>query len=195
MPRKMPEIPSSSLADIAFLLLIFFLVTTTMDQDKGLERRLPQWVPEDQQDQETPPIKERNIFVVLIDKENRLMVEGEICRVEDLKEKAKLFLTNPLDLPNMPETEVREFDIVGNYKVISKSAVISLRNDVGTTYGAYIQVQNELVAAINELRQELAMDKFGKSYVNLSTDEQKIIQDIYPQKISEAEPKRIGGAK
>ena len=123
------------------------------------------------------------------------MVEGEICRVEDLKEKAKLFLTNPLDLPNMPETEVREFDIVGNYKVISKSAVISLRNDVGTTYGAYIQVQNELVAAINELRQELAMDKFGKSYVNLSTDEQKIIQDIYPQKISEAEPKRIGGAK
>lgn len=195
MPRKMPEIPSSSLADIAFLLLIFFLVTTTMDQDKGLERRLPQWVPEDQQDQDTPPIKERNIFVVLIDKENRLMVEGEICRVEDLKEKAKLFLTNPLDLPNMPETEVREFDIVGNYKVISKSAVISLRNDVGTTYGAYIQVQNELVAAINELREELAMDKFGKSYVNLSTDEQKIIQDIYPQKISEAEPKRIGGAK
>ncbi len=195
MPRKMPEIPSSSLADIAFLLLIFFLVTTTMDQDKGLERRLPQWVPEDQMDQDAPPIKERNIFVVLIDKENRLMVEGEICRVEDLKEKAKLFLTNPLDLPNMPETEVREFDIVGNYKVISKSAVISLRNDVGTTYGAYIQVQNELVAAINELRQELAMDKFGKSYVNLSTDEQKIIQDIYPQKISEAEPKRIGGAK
>ncbi|HNZ71591.1 MAG TPA: biopolymer transporter ExbD [Prolixibacteraceae bacterium] len=195
MPRKMPEIPSASLADIAFLLLIFFLVTTTMDQDKGLERRLPQWVPEDQMDQDAPPIKERNIFVVLIDKENRLMVEGEICRVEDLKEKAKLFLTNPLDLPNMPETEVREFDIVGNYKVISKSAVISLRNDVGTTYGAYIQVQNELVAAINELRQELAMDKFGKSYVNLSTDEQKIIQDIYPQKISEAEPKRIGGAK
>jgi len=191
----MPEIPSASLADIAFLLLIFFLVTTTMDQDKGLERRLPQWVPEDQMDQDAPPIKERNIFVVLIDKENRLMVEGEICRVEDLKEKAKLFLTNPLDLPNMPETEVREFDIVGNYKVISKSAVISLRNDVGTTYGAYIQVQNELVAAINELRQELAMDKFGKSYVNLSTDEQKIIQDIYPQKISEAEPKRIGGAK
>ena len=152
-------------------------------------------MPEDQKDQDAPPIKERNIFVVLIDKENRLMVEGEICRVEDLKEKAKLFLTNPLDLPNMPEPEVREFDIVGNYKVISKSAVISLRNDVGTTYGAYIQVQNELVAAINELRQELAMDKFGKSYVNLSTDEQKIIQDIYPQKISEAEPKRIGGAK
>lgn len=195
MPRKMPEIPSSSLADIAFLLLIFFLVTTTMDQDKGLERRLPQWVPEDQQDQDTPPIKERNIFVVLIDKENRLMVEGEICRVEDLKEKAKLFLTNPLDLPNMPETEVREFDIVGNYKVISKSAVISLRNDVGTMYGAYIQVQNELVAAINELREELAMNKFGKSYVNLSADEQKVVQDVYPQKISEAEPKRIGGAK
>jgi biopolymer transport protein ExbD len=191
----MPEIPSASLADIAFLLLIFFLVTTTMDQDKGLERRLPQWVPEDQQDQDTPPIKDRNVFVVLIDKENRLMVEGEICQVGELKEKAKLFLTNPLNAPNLPEKEVREFDIVGNYEVISKSAVISLRNDVGTMYGAYIEVQNELVAAINELREELSMDKFGKAYAKLSSDEMKVVQEIYPQKISEAEPKRIGGAK
>jgi biopolymer transport protein ExbD len=195
MARKMPEIPSASLADIAFMLLIFFLVTTTMDQDKGLERRLPQWVDPSQIDENAPPVKERNIFVVLVDRENRLMVEGEICRVEDLKEKAKLFLTNPMNATNLPEKEVRNFDVVGDYEVISKSAVISLRNDVGTMYGMYIKVQNELVAAINELREEIATERFGKSYANLSEDDQKIIQEIYPQKISEAEPKKIGGGK
>ncbi len=195
MARKMPEIPSSSLADIAFMLLIFFLVTTTMDQDKGLERRLPQWVDPSQIDENAPPVKERNIFVVLVDRENRLMVEGEICRVEDLKEKAKLFLTNPMNASNLPEKEVRNFDVIGDFDVISKSAVISLRNDVGTMYGTYIKVQNELVAAINELREEIATEKFGKSYASLNEDNQKIIQDIYPQKISEAEPKKIGGGK
>jgi biopolymer transport protein ExbD len=195
MARKMPEIPSSSLADIAFMLLIFFLVTTTMDQDKGVERRLPQWVDPSQIDENAPPVKERNIFVVLVDRENRLMVEGEICRVEDLKEKAKLFLTNPMNASNLPEKEVRNFDVIGDFDVISKSAVISLRNDVGTMYGTYIKVQNELVAAINELREEIATEKFGKSYASLNEDNQKIIQDIYPQKISEAEPKKIGGGK
>jgi biopolymer transport protein ExbD len=195
MARKMPEIPSASLADIAFLLLIFFLVTTTMDVDKGLERRLPQWVPPDQIDQNTPPIKERNVFVVLVDRNNRLMVEGELCRIEDLKEKTKIFLTNPMNLDNMPEKEVRNFDLIGDYNVISKSAVISLRNDVGTTYGTYIAVQNELIAAINELRESLAREKFNKPYNDLSKDEQKAVQEVYPQKISEAEPKRVGGGK
>jgi biopolymer transport protein ExbD len=192
MARKMPEVPSASLADIAFMLLIFFLVTTTMDVDSGLERRLPQWVnPEDID--ETPPIKERNIFVVLVDRNNRLMVEGELCRVEDLREKAKEFLTNPSEKLNLPETEVREFDQVGPMKVISKSAVVSLRNDVGTTYGTYIQVQNELIAAINELREGFAMEKFNKAYKSLNKEQQEVVQAVYPQKISEAEPKKVGG--
>ncbi len=195
MPRKMPEIPSSSLADIAFLLLIFFLVSTTMDQDKGLERRLPPWVDPSQVDDNAPPVKERNIFVVLVDRENRLMVEGEICRVEDLKEKTKAFLANPMNLPNLPEKEVRSFDFIGDYEVISKSAVISLRNDVGTTYGTYIKVQNELIAAINELRDEISGEKFGKPYSKLNEEQQKAVQEVYPQKISEAEPKKIGGNK
>ena len=192
MPRKLPEYNASSLADIAFMLLIFFLVTTTMDVDSGLERRLPQWVnPEDIED--TPPIKERNIFVVLVDRSNRLMVEGELCRVEDLKEKAKEFLTNPLDLPNLPEKKVEEVPYFGPTEVLTGSAVISLRNDVGTTYGTYIKVQNELIAAINELREQLAQDKFGKSYANLDEERQDAIKEIYPQKISEAEPKKVGG--
>lgn len=192
MPRKLPEYNASSLADIAFMLLIFFLVTTTMDIDTGLERRLPQWIdPEDIED--TPPIKERNIFVVLVDRNNRLMVEGELTRVEDLKEKTKEFLTNPMNDEDLPEKEVREIPFIGPYEVLSKSAVISLRNDVGTTYGTYIQVQNELVAAINELRESFAQNQFGKSFDKLDADRQDAIKEIYPQKISEAEPKRIGG--
>lgn len=192
MPRKLPEYNASSLADIAFMLLIFFLVTTTMDIDTGLERRLPQWVDPEDID-ETPPIKERNIFVVLVDRNNRLMVEGELTRVDDLKDKTKEFLTNPMNDENLPEKEVREIPFIGPYDVLSKSAVISLRNDVGTSYGTYIQVQNELVAAINELRESFAQNQFGKSFDKLDKDRQDAIKEIYPQKISEAEPKRIGG--
>jgi biopolymer transport protein ExbD len=192
MARKVPEIPSASLADIAFMLLIFFLVTTTMDIDSGLERMLPPWVDPKDLD-ETPPVKERNIFVVLVDRNDRLMVEGELCRVEDLKEKTIEFLTNPNDLPNFPETEVVDFPEIGPMRVVVKSAVISLRNDIGTTYGTYIKVQNELIAAINELREGLARQKYNKAYVNLSEEQKKIIQKIYPPKISEAEPKKIGG--
>ncbi|MDA3927583.1 MAG: biopolymer transporter ExbD [Prolixibacteraceae bacterium] len=192
MPRKLPEYNASSLADIAFMLLIFFLVTTTMDVDSGLERRLPQWVaPEDIED--TPPIKERNIFVVLVDRNNRLMVEGELCRVEDLKDKTKEFLTNPLNLPDLPEKNLEEVPYFGPYEVLTGSAVISLRNDIGTTYGTYIKVQNELIAAINELRESISQDKFGKPFAKLDDERQDAVKEIYPQKISEAEPKKVGG--
>lgn len=192
MARKLPEYNSSSLADIAFMLLMFFLVVTTMNTDSGLERRLPQWVdPEDVDD--TPPIKERNIFAVLVDRNDRLMVEDKITEVDELKEKTKNFLTNPMDLANLPEKDIKDLPFFGPHEVLVGSAVISLRNDVGTSYGTYIKVQNELVAAISELREDLAQQKFGKSYNNLDGERQDAIKAIYPQRISEAEPKRIGG--
>ncbi len=192
MPRKLPEYNASSLADIAFMLLIFFLVTTTMDVDSGLERRLPQWVdPEDIED--TPPIRERNIFVVLVDRNDRLMVEGELTRVDDLKDRTKLFLTNPHNDASLPEKEIREIPFFGPTEVNVESATISLRNDIGTTYGTYISVQNELVAAINELREEIANQEFGRSYDQLDRERQNAIRDIIPMKISEAEPRRVGG--
>ncbi|HOO84755.1 MAG TPA: biopolymer transporter ExbD [Prolixibacteraceae bacterium] len=192
MPRKLPEYNAASLADIAFMLLIFFLVTTTMDIDSGLERRLPQWVDPSEID-ETPPIKERNIFVVLVNRDDRLLVEGEPTRIDDLKAKTKEFLTNPLDKNDLPEKTVKEIDFFGPTEILTGSAVISLRNDVGTSYGTYIRVQNELVAAINELRDDLAIQKFGKPFNDLDADRQDAIKEIYPQKISEAEPKKIGG--
>jgi len=189
MARKVPEIPGSSLADIAFMLLIFFLVTTTFDTDSGLERKLPPMPPENQED--TPPIKERNVFVVLVNAKNQLLVEGELTRVENLREKAKEFMANPNDDETLPEKTVKEVPFFGEVPVTK--GVISLRNDVGTQYKTYIAVQNELVGAINDLRDELAKQHFGKPYNNLNSDQQSAIQEIYPSRISEAEPKRVGG--
>ena len=188
--KKAPEAPSASLADIAFMLLIFFLVATTMDVDSGLERRLPPMPPPDQEQDDTPPVKERNVFVVLVDRNDRLMVENEVTRIEDLKEKTKIFMTNPLNDETLPEKMVEDVPFFGPYEILRPSVVISLRNDVGTTYGTYIRVQNELIAAINELRADMALQKFNKPYDKLSTEQQDAIKTIFPQKISEAEPKR-----
>jgi len=187
MSRRLPEIPSASLADIAFMLLIFFLVTTTMDVDSGLERRLPQWSEEDPEDQ--PEIKERNVFVVLVNRNNDLLVENEYANIKDLRDRAKEFMANPYDDESLPEKEPKEIPYFG--EVMVSKGVISLRNDLDTKYGTYIAVQNELVAAINELRDELAKQHFGKPYNDLEQDQQDAIRDIYPSRISEAEPKKV----
>ena len=190
MARKVPEIPSASLADIAFMLLIFFLVTTTMDVDSGLERRLPQWVdPEELENDDQ--INERNVFVVLVNRNNDLLVENEYANIDDLRERAKEFMANPYNDKDLPEKEPKEIPYFG--EVMVTKGVISLRNDLDTKYGMYIAVQNELVAAINELRDELAKEHFGKPYDQLKDDEQDAIRDIYPSRISEAEPKKVGG--
>lgn len=192
MPRKLPEYNASSLADIAFMLLIFFLVTTTMDTDLGIARMLPPPVPPDQQQDDDQKIKERNVFVVLINKNDQLLVEGKPMNIKNLKDEAKEFIANPNRDENLPEfktgVEVPFFGTVD----VSKQ-IISLQNDRGTSYGIYIQAQNELAQAYNELRDELAMRKFGKVYDDLDEERQKAIRKIYPQRISEAEPKNYGG--
>lgn len=183
--KETPELNASSLADIAFLLLIFFLVATTMSTDTGLARMLPPIVPQDEND--APPIKERNVFTVLLNYKNQLLVEGEWCDISKLREKAKEFIANPNDDPKLPEKAETEVDFFGTYMV--SKGVISLQNDRDSQYQAYLQVQNELQAAYNELRDELAKAKFKKSYEDCSDEEQSAIKKIYPQRISEAEPK------
>lgn len=192
MARSTPEINGGSLADIAFLLLIFFLVTTTMNVDTGLARMLPP-MPEDKQQDKEQDVKQRNIFTVLINKSDRLLVEGMPLEVNMLREKAKEFIVNPNDDLNLPEKKPTEVEFFGTVSVAQ--GVISLQNDRGTSYRMYMLVQNELVAAYNELRNELATIKFGKQYSNLQENQQKAIQKIYPQRISEAEPKSVGGKK
>jgi len=187
MARKTPEVPAASLADIAFMLLIFFLVTTTMDVDSGLERRLPQWVDQEQLDDDQQ-IKERNVFVVLVNRNNDLLVENEYANIDDLRDRAKEFMANPYNDESLPEKEPKEVPFFG--EVMVTKGVISLRNDLDTKYGTYIAVQNELVGAINELREELAKEKFGKPYNDLEKEQQDAIREIYPSRISEAEPKK-----
>ena len=191
--KKVPEVNSSSTADIAFLLLVFFLCTTTMAVNKGLARRLPPPVPAEQKTEDLK-VKERNVFVVLLNSNDQLLVQGEYLDVANLKDKAKEFIKNDANADNLPEKEVIEVEYFGNVAV-TKNHVISLQNDRGTSYAAYINVQNELVAAYNELRNDLAQSKFGAIYDDLQEDQQKAIQKIYPQKISEAEPKNYGGKK
>jgi len=187
--KEVQEVNAGSMADIAFLLLIFFLVTTTMDSDTGLATLLPPDV--EQEPDDTPPIKERNVFAVLLNSQNQLLVEGKPMRIEDLTEATKEFIDNPNKLETLPETKPTEVDFFGTVEVTK--GVISLRNDRGTEYQAYLMVQNELARAYNELRQGLARRKFGKDYNDLEDEEKKAIRTIYPQRISEAEPKNVGG--
>ena len=188
MGKKTPEINSSSTADMAFLLLCFFMMTTTMDQDKGLQRRLPP-MPDPNQKVEDQKVNRRNIIVVKINSADRLLAGTEPMDVMFLKDKIKEFLTNPNNDPNLPEKE--EIDIEGFGKYPVSKGVISLQNDRGTSYQAYIAVQNELVKAVNELRDEWAMANFGKLYIKCDEDEQTIVRKAIPQNISEAEPKDV----
>ncbi len=181
------------MADISFLLLIFFLVTTSMDVNQGLARRLPAPIPADQKSEDVD-IKKRNIFVVKINSMNQLLVQGEEMDIKQLRQAAKDFIANPTNDPNLPELFTEHIDGLGEV-TYTKDHVISVQNDVDTQYQAYLEVQNELVAAYNELRNEYATEHFGSSYNELDEDAQRLIQKVYPQKISEAEPKNYGGNK
>ncbi len=194
--RELQEINAGSMADIAFLLLIFFLVSTTMDTDMGIVRKLPP-MPEEQSQEEEVKVKERNIFVVLVNRDNQLLVEGELMNIKDLRDAAKKFIVNPYNDPDLPAKEWIDVDYFGQVEV-TKNHVISLQNDRGTSYEMYIAVQNELAAAYNELRDELSMRRFGVKYDDLGNDDEgkarkEAIEEVYPMKISEAEPKNIGG--
>ncbi len=187
--RSVPGLNTSSTADIAFLLLCYFLMTTTMGSQTGLSRRLPP-MPDENQKAQDQKVNRRNIIIVKINSADRLLAGSEPIDVSQLKDKIKVFLTNPTNDPNLPELEMKEIEGLGQRKV--SRGVISLQNDRGTSYQAYIAVQNELVKAVNELRDEASMAEFGKVFIALNDDQQSIIKDLVPQQISEAEPKNIG---
>ena len=189
--RKTPGINGSSSADIAFMLLIFFLITTSMDTDQGLARRLPQPVPKDQKNEDVD-IKKRNLLIVMISSDNRVLCANKEIDVKQLKDIVKEFVDNPYNDETKPEKEEVDVPFFGK-QMVAKKHVISLQNDRGTEYQAYIDVQNELAAAYGELRNDVSMKKFGKKYEELEAEQQKAVRTIYPQKISEAEPKNYGG--
>ncbi|WMX14350.1 MULTISPECIES: biopolymer transporter ExbD [unclassified Aureispira] len=175
--RDIPEINAGSMADIAFLLLIFFLVTTTIQTDSGLSVLLPPYVEEP-----PPPEKKnkRNVFAVQINANNQLLVRGRPLPLSDIKEikvRLKEFIMNNGKDPNASDSP--------------KLAVVSLLNDNGTSYEAYVGVYDQLKAAYNELWEESAQRKYGRSYEDLDRKERKSIRDEIPLVISEAEPTSI----
>ena len=184
---KVPEINASSMADISFLLLIFFLVTTTMDTDSGITRRLPPPVENPEMDVK---VKERNIMNVMINKYDKLLVNGKPGDVATIKDLTKEFITPRPSDEKAPETEVKEIELLGN--VMLSKGVVSLKNDRGTSYAMYISVQNELARAFNEMKDEMSLKHFNQHYADL-TDKDKIdaINKAVPVRISEAEPEEI----
>lgn len=192
--RGSTEINASSMADIAFLLLIFFLVTTTIDQDKGILHGLPPWT-------DVPPpdvkLKERNVLEILVNSANQLLVEGKYMDVSDLRELTKKHIGNKGTLPD--------------FSVSPKDAIVSLKNDRGTSYDIYIQIQNELKAAYSELRNEetekvtrgefLTYEELRKCADPVEENKRytkckewkATVKEAIPMKISEAEPENIGG--
>ena len=195
--RKVPGLNQSSTADISFILLIFFLVTTSMDVDSGLARRLPEWDP-NAIDQEMT-IKERNIMTVQVNKNNEIHVKnGVINRVIDiseLKDIAKEFIANPDNNPSLPvieEYNIEDYGVV--YTTIKH--VISLQTDRTTNYEIYFKVQHELSKAYTELRDAWARQTFGKELAKCDEKtEQPVARAVYASKISEAEPKQYGTAQ
>jgi hypothetical protein len=198
--REAPEVNAGSMADIAFLLLIFFLVTTTIETDSGISRKLPEWQPEEQ---DPPIIKERNIFQVLVNSNNELLVEDEDMEIGELRQAAVEFLDNGGGTGD----EACDFcQGAGDpdSSVNPQKAIISLVNNRGTEYGTYIAVQNELVAAYNQLRDREAQRLFGTSFTAMEAkyndsrtsegaketlkERIELIKDMIPQKLSEAEP-------
>jgi len=170
MKRFENGVNAGSMADVAFLLLIFFLVATTIDVDKGITVKLPPWAP----DQEIPKVSEKNVLSVKVNKFDHLMVRGELTPISRLKDKTVEFILNPNGRTNMPDSP--------------KKAVISLQNDRETSYQTYISVYNELKAAYNNIWKEEAIKRYGQSYDLLSKSQQQVIRDDIPLVISEAEP-------
>ncbi len=177
--RLSQEINAGSMADIAFLLLIFFLVTTTIDVDKGITVKLPPWSDEEPDIQK---LKTRNVFSVLVNAQNQLLVRGELLSVKNLREKTKEFISNPLQRRDLAEKP--------------SAAIISLKNDRGTRYATYVEVYNELKAAYDELWDEESMKMFNVHYSDdLPLANRKAIKKKIPFVISEAEPTSFGEEK
>lgn len=179
------------MSDISFLLLAFFLLVSNINTDQGIARRLPPPLPPNQD--KPPEVKERNIFVVKINSKDRLIFNGEVGDIRDLKDRAKEFLGNPENKTDLPEKVQMEIPLLGMMDI--SKGIISLQNDRGTSYDMYVAVQNELTAAINEMRNELAQDKFGKKYSDLNDPQRDAIDEAIPIAISEAEPTKIGEKK
>jgi len=186
--KNPPKLNATQTADMAFILLCFFMMVTTMGSEFGLIRQLPPWVehnPNDKGDK----INERNVLVVRISASNNLLVNGEYMEMSQLRGKTKEFFNINNVGDRFPEKEPVELPFLGTVS-INRTALVSLQNDRGTAYKTYIQAQNELSAAINELRDEFSLQRFASKYENCTPEQQDVVgNQVYKMAISEAEPR------
>jgi len=184
MARKPPGINTGSMADISFLLLTFFLLTSSISTEQGIPRRLPP--PKKDTEKTIVDINKRNVLNVMVNFNDAVWVNGQEILLTQLKDKAVEFLENPTNSSSLPEKEITQIENMGEYPV--SKGVISLTNDQSTTYNMYVQVQNELEKAVNELRDKVSLNYFGKKFDNLDTASRRAIQKAIPMNISEAPP-------
>jgi len=163
------QVNAGSMADIAFLLLTFFLVTTTIEMDKGIMVKLPPW----KEDSITTHVPPKNLLTIRINKANKLLVENEFVNIKKLKAQTKEFIMNPQNRNDMPSSPDK--------------AVVSIQNDRGTAYEAYLEVYNEIKAAYNELWDEASQQNYHENYERLNESSKKKIREKIPLVISEAE--------
>ncbi len=171
--REDPEIGGAGMADIAFLLLIFFLLVTTIDIDTGIGLQLP---PAPEEEQEPPPIKERNLLNILVNAQGMVLMDDEPTDISQVKQNVKDFVTNNGEDPNLSESPDK--------------AIVSIKTARQTPYRTYINMLDEVMGAYAELRNQAAQAQFGQNYSQLEEDseQQQTVKDMYPKKISIAEP-------
>lgn len=169
--REEGEINGSSMADIAFLLLIFFLVTTTINVDTGIGLVLP---PPLDQEATPPPVRQRNMMNILVNAQGLVLMNEKPVQVADVKQKLMDFIKNPDNDENLSESP--------------QKAIVSIKTVRETPYRIYIDMLDEVMGAYAELRNEIALSNYGRPYTSLGSDQRKTVGDIYPKKISIAEP-------
>jgi biopolymer transport protein ExbD len=183
--RKTPGLNTGAMSDISFLLLTFFLLTSSINTEQGIPRKLPPPKAEDAQDKKVD-INKRNVLNVLVNFRDEISVNGDVIMIGELKSRAKEFFSNPTNDPSLPEKQSKAIDGIGDFAV--SKGVVSLTNDQGTSYNMYVQVQNELQRAVNELRDETALEYFGKKFDGLDSAAQRAVTLAIPMSISEAPP-------
>ena len=190
--KEVPGLNTTSTADISFMLLVFFLVTSSMDTDKGLPRQLPP--PEDNTQEEEVEIKQRNVLELELDADDRLTLNGEPADYDELTRRVAEFVANKNDDPSLPEKSEREVHLFGRIRV-SDRHVITVKTNRNTTYNAYFEMQNAIVRGYYQLRNELAKRQFGHGYAYCSQEQRDAIALVYPQRISEAMPAEEEGGE
>ncbi|MBP3252294.1 MAG: biopolymer transporter ExbD [Prevotella sp.] len=183
--KKVPGLNTTSTADISFMLLIFFLVTSSMDTDKGLPRQLPP--PEESQTEQELLVKERNVLALVLDADDRLTCNGDTLTPEALTDRVADFVENKADDAALPEKSERDVNLLGRCRV-SDRHIITIQTDARTTYDAYFQMQNAIVAGYNRLRNQLARQRFGRPYARCTIEQREAIAMVFPQRISEMAP-------